>query len=62
MRFRVVILLLTILVAGVLAFAWSWLAGSDAEDLAGPSLSSWEAPFSAEKEARRPSSKQEILG
>ncbi len=48
--------------AGVLAFAWSWLAGSDAEDLAGPSLSSWEAPFSAEKEARRPSSKQEILG
>ena len=48
--------------AGILAFAWSWLAGSDAEDLADPSLSSLDAPSSAEKEARRSNSQQEVLG
>ena len=48
--------------AGLLILGWSRIADGDSEDLADPSLSPLDAPSSAEKEARRPGSKQEILG
>ncbi len=48
--------------AGILAFGLSWPVDADAEVLADPSLSSLDAPSSAEKEARRSNSQQEVLG